>query len=188
MHGNPEDLGGGRTLLLEPGDITAQLTEGLHHARHLQGLLLARRPGQVGAYLVTNIYVSQTGNQPPAAVDLLYPDNDGTVNATLFLAWTESVDPNADEVTYRVEVSEDPLFPEGATIVRDGLTDTVTTLGAADGILNDHDYYWRVIPTDPYGATPEDNDTRRFLVRGSPGVPPSPKQSPPKRPGVTGAT
>ncbi len=170
----PEDLGGGRTRFSwSQADLEAQLTEGFTTSGTYKAYYFLRdgETGQVGAYLVTNVYVSQSGNQPPPAVELLYPDDDGTVNATLFLAWTESVDPNADVVTYRVEVSEDPLFPTESTIVRDGLSDTVATLGVADGILNDHDYYWRVIPTDPYGATPEENEVRRFLVRGSPGVP-----------------
>ncbi len=170
----PEDLGGGRTRFTwSQADLETQLTEGFTTPGTYKAYYFLRdgETGQVGAYLVTNVYVSQSGNQPPPAVELLYPDDEGTVNATLFLAWTESVDPNADVVTYRVEVSEDPLFPTESTIVRDGLSDTVTTLSTADGILNDHDYYWRVIPTDPYGATPEENELRRFLVRGSPGVP-----------------
>jgi hypothetical protein len=68
-------------------------------------------------------------------------------------------------------VSLDPAFPTGSTIIRDGLIETVRALDEGDGILNDHDYYWRVIPVDTYGASPTSNLVRKFLVRGSPGTP-----------------
>ncbi|MCK5862556.1 MAG: carboxypeptidase regulatory-like domain-containing protein, partial [Candidatus Hydrogenedentes bacterium] len=172
----PESLGDGRTrhrwsyadLTGHPDLAGGFTTPGTYKVYYF---LRDGITGQVGAYLVTNIYVSQTGNLPPAAVTQLYPADDGIVNVSLFLAWTESVDPDGDPVTYRVEVSEDPAFPVATTLVKDGLTDTVLTLDVGDGIENDHDYYWRVIPTDPYGASPSPNDVRRFLVRGSPGVP-----------------
>ena len=126
--------------------------------------------GQVGAYLVTNIYVAQPGNQAPPPVALLYPQDGAIVNPKTFFAWTETTDPEGESVTYQVEVSEDPAFPEGATFTK-STTETVTQLDEYQDLLTGYDYYWRVIPVDPYGASPGWNDTRLFLVRGNPGVP-----------------
>lgn len=170
----PQPLGGGKyRFTWTQSDLEAQPgfagfnTSGTYKVYYF---LRDGLTGQAGAYLVTNIYVSQLGNEPPEAVELLYPSPDGIVHPNLYLAWTESTDPNADAVTYRVELSEDQSFPAGSTIVIDGLTDTLVQLGPENGIVNEHDYYWRVIPVDPYGASPTDNEVRLLLVRGFPGV------------------
>lgn len=170
----PEILGPGRTRFYwQQLDITAYMPEGFNLSGTYKVYYFLRdgQTGNVGAYLVTNIYVSQANNQPPPPTTLLYPVHNGIVNPTLFLGWTEVFDPNGDAVTYRVEVSSDPSFPEGTTIIKDGLASTIITLSPADGIQNDQDYYWRVIPTDIYGAYVPNPTVRVFRVRGNPGVP-----------------
>lgn len=170
-----EDLGGGKyrfrwteaDLLAHPDFADGFDTQGTYKAYYF---LRDAETGQVGTYLVTNIYKPKPDNDPPTTVTLLYPKNNAIVNPSLFLAWDESTDPNNDAFTYRVEVSESDTFPEGGTIVRDGLTDTTLRLGTVDGIQNDHDYYWRVTAVDKWGAESAPNTVWLFQVRGNPGV------------------
>jgi len=120
--------------------------------------------GQVSAYLVTNVYVAKADNRAPEPVALVYPADGATVFSTVFFAWEETTDPDGDAVSYRLEVSEDSAFPAEGTIVRDGIPGTVTRLTEEDGIEDLHIYYWRVIPADEYGASPENNSVRTCSV------------------------
>jgi len=118
---------------------------------------------ETSTHMVTAIYRELAGNQPPAAVTLVYPDDFARVRTTTFFAWTESVDPEDDTVTYRLEVAEDIGFTTGL-IVKEGIVGTVTQLTAADGINDLTSYYWRVIPVDEYGASPASPEDRIFNV------------------------
>jgi len=119
--------------------------------------------GEVSTHMMTPVYRELAGNQPPPAVALVYPDDGATVYTTTFFAWTESVDPEGDSVTYRLEVAEDSGFSVGL-IVKEGILATVAQLSEADGLVDGESYYWRVIPVDEYGASPETNEVRAFNV------------------------
>ncbi|MEK7862630.1 MAG: C13 family peptidase, partial [Chloroflexota bacterium] len=115
--------------------------------------------GVAAAYLVTNIYVAEAGNTPPDPVALLFPADNAVTATGLFFAWSAADDPDGDRVTYRLEISEDPLFA-AMVLVRDGITDTFMQVTSADGLQDLTAYFWRVIPVDEFGASPDDNDVR----------------------------
>lgn len=171
----PQPLGGGKYRfawtqedLAANSEFDGFKTSGVYKVYYF---LRDNAGNHVSAYLVTNIYVGKPGNQAPEKVSLIYPKQGAITSPGLFFAWDDSTDPDGDPITYRLEVSEDPAFPEGNTIMRDGLTDVVIRLDAEDGILNETDYHWRVTPVDSYGATPSQNDVRQFSTRGNAGGP-----------------
>jgi len=121
------------------------------------------RTGEVSTHMMTPVYRELDGNQPPSAVELVCPEDGATVYTTTFFAWSESVDPEGDTVTYRLELAEDSGFTTGL-IVKEGILGTVTQLSEADGIVDGESYCWRVIPVDEYGASPASNEVRTFSV------------------------
>ncbi|MCP4643419.1 MAG: hypothetical protein GY851_23430, partial [bacterium] len=126
---------------------------------------------QVGAYLVTNVYVSQPENMNPLPVALHYPFEDTDVYTSTFFVWGETVDPDADALSYQLEVSDDLAFPEaGTTVVM--TTETMAQLTGAQSLLDLHRYYWRVIAVDEYGAQSLGNEVRTFTTNNhNPAVP-----------------
>jgi hypothetical protein len=119
--------------------------------------------GQVGSYLVTNVYVEQEGNTAPNPVSLIYP-LDGAVYATRpVFAWNATIDPDGDDVTYHVQISEDPAFPEADTRVYT-TADTVYQLAENQELRDLARYYWRVVPVDNYGAKPPLHEERTFTT------------------------
>jgi len=111
--------------------------------------------GQVSAYLVTNIYVSKEEgqNNPPAPVTLLFPENGVTTNTATAFHWSPSSDPDGDSVTYRIELATDAGFTEDL-IIKDAIAETFSQV---EGLVDGWTYFWRVIPVDPYGASPTEN-------------------------------
>jgi len=127
---------------------------------------------RTGAYLVTNIYVKKSANHPPEPVELDYPDDNACVFTSAFFAWNRTADSDGDPVTYRLEVSPNPAFPAEYTIIKDGITGRVTQIEGTQELRDLTQYYWRVVPVDPYGAIPEHNTIRTFTTdNGNPAIP-----------------
>ena len=127
--------------------------------------------GQVCAYLITNIYVSQPGNTSPNPVTLLYLPDGAVVHTRPLFAWNAAVDPDGDTVTYHLQISQDPGFNEASTLV-------FTTMAAMYYVEEDRalqdltQYYWRVVPVDSFGARPVLNEVRSFTTdNANPEVP-----------------
>ncbi|MDQ1257872.1 MAG: Ig-like protein, partial [Candidatus Hydrogenedentes bacterium] len=118
--------------------------------------------GKTNTYMLTSVYRESVGNQPPTPVALYEPADGATVHSSVFFAWSSSTDPENDDITYRLEVSEDGAFT--APIVREGLLRRYAILADADGINDLTDYYWRVIAVDAYGAESTPNDVWAFHV------------------------
>ena len=115
------------------------------------------------AYMMTTVYRAAPGNLPPDPVTLELPEDGTEVHSTVFFAWQKTTDPDGDAVTYRLEVAEDDAFTVGL-ITKEGIQSTVAQLTEADGIVDGQTYYWRAVPVDVYGASPDDNEVRTFLV------------------------
>ena len=115
---------------------------------------------QTSSYLLTTIYVGSS--QPPDPVTLVHPDDGAVLGSMPVFVWEETTDPDGDAITYRLEISEDNGFPEGATIVKEGLLGNAAVATMADGIQDLRDYYWRVVPVDEYGSKPASTTFRTF--------------------------
>ena len=125
---------------------------------------------EVSAHLLTTIYRAASGtNTAPPAVTLESPADGESRWSTLYFSWTESVDPEGNSVSYRLEIATDTGFTENL-IVKDGLTALYAQAGPSDGLIGGQTYYWRVIPVDQYGASPSENPVRSFSIE-NPGLP-----------------
>ena len=125
---------------------------------------------EVSAHLLTTIYRAASGtNTAPPAVTLESPADGESRWSTLYFSWSESVDPEGNSVSYRLEIATDTGFTENL-IVKDGLTALYAQAGPSDGLIGGQTYYWRVIPVDQYGASPSENTVRSFSIE-NPGLP-----------------
>ena len=118
--------------------------------------------GEVSTYMLTTVYRAAPGNHPPDPVVLETPPDGMTVSTSTLFAWAETTDPDGDPVQYRLEASLEDTFPDdpALTVVKEGLTGRMTLLREADGLQDLSTYYWRVIPVDPYGASPDNHEMR----------------------------
>jgi hypothetical protein len=72
-------------------------------------------------------------NNPPSTPTLLFPISGWTTNGALLLNWSDSTDPENDNITYQVEVDTTTNYADSSNL-------TVT--------LTDGTYNWRVKATD----------------------------------------
>ncbi|MBI3117914.1 MAG: carboxypeptidase regulatory-like domain-containing protein, partial [Candidatus Hydrogenedentes bacterium] len=106
--------------------------------------------GETSAHLLTTVYRQSVVNTPPPVAPLVFPANNQTVSTQSFFVWEESVDPDGDHVSYRIEFATDSGFTQN--LVRlDGIENTHTQV---PGLVDGRTYYWRVVPIDAFGATP----------------------------------
>lgn len=127
--------------------------------------------GQVGAYLITDIYVSQAGNMPPNPVALLYLPDGAIVHTRPLFAWNAAVDPEGDTVTYHLQISQDPGFDEASTLVFTTMA-TIYYVEEDRALQDLAQYYWRVVPVDSFGAHPVLHEVRSFTTdNANPEVP-----------------
>lgn len=107
--------------------------------------------GNVSPLLETRVYKALGGNESPAEVSLLMPENAAQVQTSVLLDWTDAVDPNGDKITYTVLLSrQDPDFTDPIRI--ECLNQSAGVMGAGEGIEDLSTYYWKVQAIDEYGA------------------------------------
>jgi cohesin domain-containing protein/dockerin type I repeat protein len=80
------------------------------------------------------------------------PANGAVVRTAMFLAWSESTDPDTDALTYSVEIAEDAGFSTGL-LVKDDILIPIAQISLADGLLDGQTYYWRVSAVDEFGLS-----------------------------------
>ncbi|MET0557020.1 MAG: CARDB domain-containing protein [Vicinamibacteria bacterium] len=135
----------------------------------------ARDPHQPSPWASPARFVVQAANQPPSAVPLLYPDDEGEVDdLTIEMFAGAAVDPEGDALTYRFEIDRVPTFdspdrqasPE--LVLASGEVSWKTPLPLTDNAYA----YWRVAARDAHASGPW--TTRRFFVNlanEAPGAP-----------------
>lgn len=108
--------------------------------------------------------VSQTmPNEAPAAPELLSPAPDeGDIAINAEFTWRAAVDPDGDELTYRLMVSKD----NGTTW--DTSTTSSTTGRLATLLTKNTPYLWKVEASDPFGGTAE--STAQAFTTGTGGI------------------
>ncbi|MFC1735237.1 carboxypeptidase regulatory-like domain-containing protein [Candidatus Hydrogenedentota bacterium] len=119
---------------------------------------------ETSTFLLTTVYRGSAANTPPPAVTLLYPEDDSNEGQSVLFAWSGSTDPDGDAVRYKLELATDSEFTTGL-ITRDNLDTTAAIVETiADGLQDLTTYYWRVIPVDEFGASPDENTRRTFTT------------------------
>ena len=97
-------------------------------------------------------------NDPPTIPELIEPEDGATeVKLNAFFSWTDSTDPDGDDVSYRLMLSED----RGATWKT---TETLSSKARPDALLHKNSsYLWKVQAVDQFGAVSE-SELRSFLT------------------------
>lgn len=111
------------------------------------------------------------GNNAPDTFNLLIPEDDDVVATALPLMWEASTDPDGDNLSYTVEISEDTNFTSFA-LKEEGITDEFIFIGTEAGLDDLTTYYWRVIAIDQHGAQTICSDGyRSFNTDNTNGIP-----------------
>jgi hypothetical protein len=93
-------------------------------------------------------------NEPPYAFDLVSPEDGAEVLTTFILDWQDTTDPEGDNMTYTILLSEDgDSFSDPIKI--EDLKYSTCLMGPEDGIEDLTDYFWKVWAIDEYGAVQE---------------------------------
>ena len=103
------------------------------------------------------------GNTAPAVPEQFFPENNADCTSTnLELQWKQAVDPDGDDVKYRVELSKDPDFGQ---LVHLKFTSTLReSVSLERGVI----YYWRVQARDYKSNTSEFSTVRTFNTEPDP--------------------
>ncbi|MBI5664013.1 MAG: chitobiase/beta-hexosaminidase C-terminal domain-containing protein, partial [Nitrospirae bacterium] len=108
------------------------------------------------------VYKDSPANMnPPGAFHLISPADGSEQLRKVILEWEASGDPDGDEVTYTVMISQDNTF---ATIdyIKTDIKTTWALVGENGELLIDTLYYWKVVAVDPYGKHRESSQVLSF--------------------------
>jgi hypothetical protein len=97
------------------------------------------------------VYKDKAVNTAPSVVSLQTPTNGSQEKTSLIFDWTNSIDPDGDNVTYSLVLSTSPTFTNEA-YRKEGIPVSITALGPEAGLSDLTTYYWKVLAVDPYGA------------------------------------
>lgn len=100
----------------------------------------------------------QLPNESPSVPELVSPAADAKdVKINSYFSWKKSVDPDGDEVTYKLMLSAD-----GGTTWASTSTDAIRTKHSAL-LAKSTEYIWKVEASDPFGGKSE-SETRTFIT------------------------
>jgi hypothetical protein len=118
----------------------------------------------VSPIMASRVYKALSGNRPPDPFSLIVPENGSEAfSEVILLDWEDAVDPDGDQLTYTVLLSEgDDSFSD--PIRKEGLAHSTGVVSRIeDGVLDGSLYYWKVQAIDEYGAIRE-TDVRAFMT------------------------
>lgn len=109
--------------------------------------------GDSSAYSQTNLFFSNTINEPPVEFDLTSPsDNFGYVSRpdSILFDWEDSSDPDpGNKFTYRLEISIHADFAdENLILYVDNISNSTSFTTISTNVLEKDTYYWRVLAID----------------------------------------
>ena len=118
------------------------------HARASDGI-------GTGPWTPTRLFFVNIANDTPAAPEELLTPNGADMRPYDALQWAGSVDPDAlDIISYVLEIDDDWDF--SSILIREenipGTSITLESLTQYDLLVDDTDYYWRVMGVDNHGA------------------------------------
>lgn len=111
--------------------------------------------------MVLNNCTSKSENQSPTMVDLIYPsDNQLCIDNSITFDWSDSIDPENDDIEYNIIVSKDRDFMnvvESRTVVS---SQVLLTLEKATA------YYWKVSSIDINNNQDTSSSVFAFYTKG----------------------
>ncbi len=100
-------------------------------------------------------------NQPPSAVSLIYPsDNLLCINNFIDFNWSDSTDPEGEDVTYNLVIARDRAL---TNIVENR---TLTSSQVTISMEKSQAYYWRVVALDVNGNMSQESSINAFFTKG----------------------
>lgn len=100
-------------------------------------------------------------NQPPAAFELVSPDDGAAdVSIPLVLDWEDATDPEGGAIGYTVMIAEDKGFTD--PLVWENQPHSTLLVTTDDGLKEDTEYFWKVLAVDEEGGSTEAGP-RKFL-------------------------
>ncbi len=125
--------------------------------------------GNVSMMKESIVYKAKAGNAAPNAFSPYTPLNNAETLTTLVFDWEDAVDPNGDDITYTLMISEnDSNFTDPITFER--LPYSTAVARTEDGLADLSAYYWKVVAVDEYGAATE-SAVRYFTTNNTNPVP-----------------
>lgn len=125
--------------------------------------------GAESYYSDTQIFYTNTVNDPPRAFSLSTPSNNEDINpgqSEIEFNWEPTVDPDPkDSLTFSVEISQDSLFQNGSIIIStdeipgDKISTILSTI-----LLPRTKYFWRVTARDLNGLVTVSNQVWSFTL------------------------
>jgi len=110
--------------------------------------------GYVSAATSSLVFKDSSANLNAPAAPVLVLPADGYVNMdvnTVF-DWSDSIDPDGDQVSYILEIATSPAFGAGDIVFRrEEIAASYTAIDASAGLLDATPHYWRVIAVDRFG-------------------------------------
>jgi len=140
-----------RTQHFEWADLSGFTTAGSY-----QILFFAKddQSGNISSMKATTVYKDKPGNNRPNAFNSTSPVNGNTELTSIVLDWEDTTDPDGDDITYRVLLSQgDDSFTN--PIRKEGIISSTCLISHEDGIQDLSTYYWKVQAVDEYGAIRE---------------------------------
>jgi len=140
-----------RTQHFEWADLSGFTTAGSY-----QILFFAKddQSGNISSMMTTTVFKDKPGNTRPYAFNIISPINGATELTSMVLDWEDTTDPDGDDITYRVLLSQgDDSFTN--PIRKEGIISSTCLISHEDGIQDLSTYYWKVQAVDAYGAVRE---------------------------------
>ncbi|GMQ89009.1 MAG: hypothetical protein BMS9Abin09_0453 [Gammaproteobacteria bacterium] len=101
------------------------------------------------------VYVNKTGNQPPAQVTSIYPENGANgVSTSPYFSWNYVNDPDGDAVTYTLRIATSSTVDSNGMLVDIVYEEEevgVSYLITSTNLQPFQRYFWQVVAADPYG-------------------------------------
>jgi hypothetical protein len=110
--------------------------------------------GNISSLMSTTVYKNKPGNTMPYAFNSISPVNGATELTSIVLDWEDTTDPDGDNITYRVLLSQDDDSFSNP-IRKEGIVSSTCLVTHEDGIQDLSTYYWKVQAVDAYGAIRE---------------------------------
>ncbi|MFC1524734.1 putative Ig domain-containing protein, partial [Thermodesulfobacteriota bacterium] len=102
--------------------------------------------------------ITENCNHPPEPFNLTLPE-DGEITRTLrgiVAYWEEAVDPDGDQVTYTLEIMNNPADTDWETntfyFKKEGISELLYSVGEEANFIDLRSYLWNVTAVDQYGA------------------------------------
>ncbi len=110
----------------------------------------------------TMVYRNTEKNNPPESFHLRTPSDRSTLTGSpVLFSWKPARDPDEDNVTYSIFISDDENFSN--PVIKDRIETSSIPIDISDELKDGKIYYWKVEAVDTFGGTTTSDETWRFF-------------------------